>query len=78
MTTEPDTDFRSDLQKLLNGHCRENCSNTPDLVLAQYLSSCLDAFDAAVRARQNWYGSTDAVEFAPLSQIMEVGGSDDD
>jgi hypothetical protein len=34
----------------------ENGSNTPDFILAQYLTSCLAAFDEAVNAREKWYG----------------------
>jgi len=47
--------FRPRLEKLLNTHCMENASDTPDFILAEYLSSCLDAFDAAVRRRDEWY-----------------------
>lgn len=53
---EADTpDLRSELQSLLNKHSRENGSNTPDFILAQFLMSCLDAYDAAVRTRDTWY-----------------------
>jgi hypothetical protein len=34
----------------------ENGSNTPDYILADYLVSCLAAFDRAVLARERWYG----------------------
>jgi len=33
--------FRNDLQDLLNRHCMENESNTPDYILADYLIECL-------------------------------------
>jgi len=33
----------------------ENASDTPDFILAQYLSDCLAAFDKAVRERERWY-----------------------
>lgn len=48
--------FREDLEGLINQHSRENVSNTPDFVLAQYLNTCLDAFDRAVQQRETWYG----------------------
>jgi len=47
--------FRQDLQQLLNLHNRENASNTPDFLLANYLRDCLNAFDQAVIARDRWY-----------------------
>ena len=54
-----ETAFKRDLQALLNRHSRENESNTPDFVLAQYLQDCLRAFDSAVRFRGHWYGRMD-------------------
>ena len=35
---------------------KENESNTPDFILAQYLESCLTAFNTATQQRENWYG----------------------
>lgn len=49
-------DFRSELQSLINRNSKENGSNTPDFILAEFLNSCLAAFDAGVNARQKWYG----------------------
>jgi hypothetical protein len=40
--------FERDLARLLNRHCMEMGSNTPDFVLAQFLNQCLVAFDCAV------------------------------
>lgn len=34
----------------------ENGSNTPDYILADYLSECLAAFDKAVSMRERFYG----------------------
>ncbi len=48
--------FQEELQRLINRHCAENNSNTPDFVLAKYLSDCLQAFDRAVVRRDRWYG----------------------
>lgn len=49
-------DLEHDIARALNSACAENASNTPDFILAQYLLGCLDAFDAAVKARDKWYG----------------------
>ena len=43
--------FREELKDLLNKHSRENESNTPDAVLADYLMECLSAFDKATNRR---------------------------
>ena len=48
--------FEKELQSLLNRHSQENASNTPDFILAQYLSGCLIAFNMAVQQRETWYG----------------------
>ena len=48
--------FREELEHLINRHSKENGSNTPDYMLADFLCTCLVAFDATVRARDRWYG----------------------
>lgn len=56
-----DTDLRLNLSRLLNRHCRDNGSNTPDFILAQYLANCLDAYDIAVQQRAQWFGRMDTI-----------------
>lgn len=51
-----ETDFRKELEQLINRHSVENNSNTPDFVLAGYLTDCLRAFNFAVNYRDRWYG----------------------
>lgn len=48
--------FESELESLINRHSMENGSNTPDFILAQYLSVCLSAFNVTVQRRETWYG----------------------
>lgn len=50
--------FLDELTCLLNRHSMENNSGTSDHILAQYLKSCLEAFDKAVQVREAWYGRT--------------------
>jgi hypothetical protein len=54
--TQPKQDFVKELEKLINRYSEEKLSNTPDFILAQYLSNALMAFNAAVQAREKWYG----------------------
>jgi hypothetical protein len=49
------TIFRDELQKLLNRHSRENSSNTPDFILADFLDSALELLNVAVRNRESWH-----------------------
>ncbi len=51
-----ETQFERDLASLLNRYCRENQSDTPDFILAEYLISCLESWNFAVVAREMWYG----------------------
>lgn len=44
------------LASAISKHNAENGSNTPDFILAQYLSDCLDAFNKASKRREAWYG----------------------
>jgi hypothetical protein len=48
--------FRNEIETIINKHGRENTSDTPDFILAEYLTDCLASFDKAVRERERWYG----------------------
>lgn len=48
--------FQEELQRLINKHSAENMNNTPDFILAKYMTDCLQAFSRAVIAREQWYG----------------------
>lgn len=48
--------FIKDLRDIINKHCKENDSNTPDYILADYLEVCLTAFTIAVQQRESWFG----------------------
>lgn len=53
-TDERESRFRKELEILINCHSRENGSNTPDFILADYLADCLTAYDKAVTNRDMW------------------------
>ena len=48
--------FRRELMGVINKHSKENGSNTPDFILANYLIECLRNFDKTTRLRNEWYG----------------------
>lgn len=50
------SNFREELEALINKHSMENGSDTPDFILAEYLDSCLKTFDVALTKREEWYG----------------------
>lgn len=47
--------FKDDLAEVINRHSRENWSNTPDFVLADYLYRCLRAYEIAVEENLRWH-----------------------
>jgi len=51
--------LRKKLQDLLNSCSRENWSDTPDFILANYLMRCLINYEDSVNDREKWYGRKD-------------------
>lgn len=49
------SELREQIEGAINSCGAENGSNTPDYILAQYLINCLEAFDYATKARDDWY-----------------------
>lgn len=49
------SNFKKELEHLINKHSVENESNTPDFILAQYLTGCLAVFATTIQQRENWY-----------------------
>jgi hypothetical protein len=54
MTTIPT--FERELGDLINRYSKENGSNTPDFLLADYLVRCLENWNLTVQRREKWYG----------------------
>lgn len=50
------TKLQTEIQHAINRACAENGSDTPDFILAEYLTDCLAAYDRALVAREKWYG----------------------
>lgn len=51
-----DSKLKEEIHILLNKVSRENNSDTPDFILAEYMLSCLRAFEKATNEREVWYG----------------------
>lgn len=49
-------DFEKELEMLINKYSKENESDTPDFILAQYLKGCLAVYAETVKKRDSWYG----------------------
>ena len=57
--------LREQIEQAINRTSSENGSNTPDFILAEYLVSCLAAFDRATQARERWYGKSISIGSSP-------------
>ena len=62
--TQPEDKFQTELQDLLNRYSKENGSDTPDFVLAEYMAMALKSFDYCVRYREAYYNRAPAVKGA--------------
>ena len=49
------SEFRDELTTLINRNSMENGSNTPDFLLAEYLTGCLEIFDTVVTKRDKHF-----------------------
>lgn len=50
------SNLEKELAGLINSECRENDSNTPDFILAEFMMNCLDAFELTSNKREVWFG----------------------
>lgn len=53
--------FVKELQSLINKYSKENGSNTPDYILANYLFGCLKNWNVHVMRRSDWYTNIDKI-----------------
>lgn len=56
MIADAVSEFEGELEALINRYSGESDSGTPDFILAQFLVSCLLAWNAGVIRREGWYG----------------------
>lgn len=52
------TNLEIQLKGIINCESRENDSNTPDRILAEFMMSCLGAFEVASNKREVFFGVT--------------------
>jgi hypothetical protein len=52
-------EFTKELEHLINRHSLENGSDTPDFILAAYLTNCLKNFNATLITRKIYYKKPD-------------------
>lgn len=62
------SEFKKKLEDIINRCSKENGSDTPDFILAEYLIGCLETFDRATRLRTEWYAETPC----PAKETLEL------
>lgn len=60
--------FRKELEEIINKNNMENGSQTPDYILAEFLKSCLVAFDIATIFRDKHYNIKYVKDVETISQ----------
>jgi len=70
--------LREDIRHAINCSCAENTSNTPDFILAEFLTNCLNAYDIATQKREKWYGRNATSGSMPLEASGLVQGKEED
>lgn len=50
------SEFERELRELINRHSKENDSDTPDFLLAQFMVGCLGVYASTTQAREHFYG----------------------
>lgn len=72
--------FLGKIEHAINCHSRENGSDTPGFILAEYLANCLTVFDTTVRARDKWHVKAPEAVPAPetpwLATLASATGGD--
>jgi len=63
--------FKKGLAGLINKYNIENVSETPDFLLANFLESCLAAFELTTIRREGWHRKKDISEL--VKAILNIG-----
>ena len=61
--------FEEALKTLINQYSKENDSNTPDYLLANFLNEVLISYSATLRARDKWFNINVWADKSPKSAI---------
>lgn len=68
------SNLTKELEAVINCNSAERPSDTPDFILAAFLSDCLAAWNRATVAREAWYGRapkpSDAVPPAACPEVI--------
>jgi hypothetical protein len=65
-------DFENEIRAIINKYSKENDSDTPDFILAKYLSGCLDLFSNTIKSRDKWYNFEPFDDYTIGNEVTNV------
>lgn len=66
--------FKEKLTSLINSHSKENRSDTPDFILAEFMDRSLETFDIMTNKRDSWYEKDEEPSLENLLEGIDNGG----
>ena len=71
---ERDMDLKERIREAINCASAENGSDTPDFILAEYLTDCLASFNKATTRRTRYFAPTEDGKEQPLElRVRSLG-----
>lgn len=64
--------FEKELSTVINRFSKENDSDTPDFILAEYMNECLQNFNKTMAKREVWYGRQKHKDIDALMPIKRM------
>jgi len=64
-------DFQKELEQLINKYSKENDSDTPDFMLAEYMIRSLEMFNDIINKREMWYRRKSDIEIPCENQHQD-------
>lgn len=72
------SDFIKELETLINRYSKDSASDTPDFVLADYMTECLESYTRAIARKRMHGGSYSDNNTLSYCQSNEQTGAKDD
>jgi hypothetical protein len=70
--SDPPATLQRAIESAINRLSAENASNTPDFILAKFLTRCLDAWNEGSVDREKWYGASLSINGGVLAEVRRL------
>lgn len=73
----PRPGFEKELENLISRYSKDEESNTPDYIIAEFMKNSMDIFHRATKLRDNWYGGRRSVinDQDKMWEVEKIGSS---